>query len=98
MGSLYPFTCDHCSYEADVSGGFDRGMISATQTIACQDCGILMDVGAGDAPTTSQEDAAAMTLHCPKSSKHKVTPWNHPGYCPKCGKTMSRGDVTTRWD
>ncbi len=98
MGSLYQFTCDDCGLEVEVSGGFDLGMVSASQTIACQDCGSLQDVGVGDAPTTSAEDVASMTLHCSKSGKHSVTQWSHPGPCPKCGKTMVRGPLTVNWD
>ncbi len=58
MGALYQFTCDECGLEAEVSGGFDLGMVSASQTIACQDCGSLQDVHVGDAPATSPEDAS----------------------------------------
>ena len=98
MGSEYRFTCDDCGFEAEVSGGFDVGMVAATQTIACRECGDLTDVDVGDAPSTSPEDVPKMALHCPKSPRHEVTQWNHPGPCPRCGKTMTRGPLTLLWD
>ena len=98
MGTHYQFICDHCGFKAEVSGGFDVGMITATQTITCQDCSNLMDIEVGDAPITKPEDVAKMTLRCPKLSRHNVTQWSHPGSCPKCGKTMTRGPITVHWD
>ena len=97
MGTCYQFTCS-CGFQAEVSGGFDVGMIAATQTVACRNCGTLEDVHVGDAPTTSSEDVAKMSLHCPKSRRHQITQWNHPGPCPRCGETMTRGSMTMMWD
>ena len=98
MGTYYQFTCGECDFETEVSGGFDIGMVAATQTIICRDCGNLVDVLVGDAPTTDPEDVVSMTLHCPTSTRHEVAQWNHPGPCPKCGKTMTRGAETVLWD
>ena len=98
MGSHYQFKCGTCGFEIEMSGGFDFGMVAATQTISCRDCGTLMDVHAGEAPTTSPKDVVSMTLHCSKSREHEVAHWNHPGPCPKCGMTMARGPQTMLWD
>ena len=98
MGTRYQFSCGACGFDVETSGGFDIGMVAATQTISCQDCRSLVDVHAGDAPTTTPEDVATMALCCPESPRHKVAHWNHPDPCPKRGKTMTRGPSTMLWD
>lgn len=98
MGTVYQYTCDQCSFETEVSGGFDVGMVSATQTISCRECGQLYDVVVGDSQKTRSEDVTRMPLRCPESKQHNVVPWTHPGPCPNCGATMTQGDMIILWD
>jgi len=93
VGRRQQFIC-----EAMVSGRFDVGMAAATVTIACRECGTLEDIYVGRAPSTTEDDAAKMTLHCPRSRRHHVTRWTDPGRCPRCGETMTHGDGFARWD
>jgi hypothetical protein len=44
MGRTFQFECPHCQYRAAVSGGADRGVNCAVQTIVCRDCHRLFDV------------------------------------------------------
>ena len=44
MGRTFQFECLHCQYRAAVSGGADRGVNCAVQTILCRDCHRLYDV------------------------------------------------------
>ena len=37
-------------------------------------------------------------LACPRSKRHAVRPWEHPGPCPKCGSLMDVGDMLLLWD
>src|ERR1051326_6040680 len=43
MGRSYWFECSKCGYRASISGGFDRGLNFAVQTIVCSDCKRLHD-------------------------------------------------------
>lgn len=43
MGRTYLFECSKCGYRAKVSGGADRGLHFAVQTISCADCKELHD-------------------------------------------------------
>jgi len=47
VGLISRFTCDSCGYEAQVSGGDDRGFSCMTTTILCKDCRELYDVETG---------------------------------------------------
>jgi len=44
MGRTFQFECPQCHYRAVVSGGADRGVHCAVQTILCRDCHQLFDV------------------------------------------------------
>jgi hypothetical protein len=44
MGRTFQFECPHCQYRTLVSGGADRGVNCAVQTILCRDCHRLFDV------------------------------------------------------
>jgi transcription elongation factor Elf1 len=44
MGRTFHFDCPHCRYEARVSGGTEKGLNCAVQTILCLDCHQLYDV------------------------------------------------------
>lgn len=43
MGRTYLFECSKCGYRATVSGGADRGLHFAVQTILCTECKKLYD-------------------------------------------------------
>lgn len=44
MGRLLRWKCESCGYEAEVSGGRDRGFIAVTETMVCRKCSELVDV------------------------------------------------------
>jgi hypothetical protein len=39
MGTLYQFTCAACGYTTEASGGSDRGIREAVQTVSCRTVG-----------------------------------------------------------
>jgi hypothetical protein len=43
MGRTYTFECPKCGYRARVSGGAERGLLFAVQTILCFECKQLHD-------------------------------------------------------
>ena len=47
MGRTYSFECSKCGYCAKVSGGADRGVHVAVQTILCSECKELHDAVTG---------------------------------------------------
>jgi len=97
VGTLYQFRCESCGYEAEVSGGRDCGMASATVTIFCEICSELFDVVTrADAVLARPE--REISIRCPNDSRHSCRLWTSPGPCPKCGKTMVRGEETVLWD
>jgi len=99
MGTLFLFSCPNCGYKAEVSGGKDLGFAIATNTILCKICKELYDVVTSDEPWKAFEDDWAPTSYrCPKSKRHFVELWSHPGPCPKCHATLTRGDSTIQWD
>jgi|LDZU01.1.fsa_nt_gi Zn finger protein HypA/HybF involved in hydrogenase expression len=97
MGTLYHFECRSCGYSAEVSGGDDRGMRSRTTTILCETCSELHDVVTSTEPWID-EMVDPETLKCPKSKRHIVRKWEHPGICPKCGQDMDRVGMACLWD
>ena len=97
MGALYDFRCGSCGYQAEVSGGEDRGMASATTTILCETCQELYDVAISDDPITRKPERET-PVRCPVSSAHTWRLWQHPGPCPQCGAAMTRGAATLIWD
>ncbi len=99
MGAKLEFRCESCGYEAMVSGRDDFGFKARTTTILCEECEELYDVvtsisihneGAADRPEIEPK--------CPRSNRHTVGRWEHPGACPKCGDEMTGGDKITMWD
>ena len=99
MGSLRMFRCEGCGYEAEISGGLDFGMASATWTVHCLDCCELQDVVVSDEPwKVSEEGWTPDTYACDRDPKHKVSLWSDPGPCPKCGKGLTAGEPTVLWD
>ena len=96
MGTLYRYGCPACGNEAEVSGGQDAGMESETLTILCPACRELIDVLISHQPPGRPE--GRFEPRCPRSSRHAVQPWTHPGPCPKCGVTMTQGPLSLFWD
>lgn len=99
MGSLRMFRCSGCSYEAEISGGLDHGMATATWTIHCVECRELSDIVVSDKPWEATEDGwEPHTYACDHDPKHEVSLWSHPGPCPECGETLTAGEPTVLWD
>ena len=113
MGTRYQFICPKCQYEAVVSGGDDIGMAGQTTTIGCDDCRELYDVVTSETPWEEPPDLDEESLVCPGSASwddeeddaseasnpdHRVRRWKDDGPCPKCGMSMSRGELVEHWD
>ncbi len=100
MGALLEFRCESCSYEAMVSGRDDVGFVARTTTVLCEDCEELYDVVTSRSTMGTEKggDRSEIEPECPKSSRHTVERWEHPGACPKCGNEMTIGDKITMWD
>ncbi len=99
MGAHFIFICNSCGYEADISGGNDIGMASASSTVLCEDCQELYDMVTTREPWLAVERAWNPTsLLCAKSETHGVVLWEHPGSCPRCGAEMIRDTATALWD
>jgi len=97
VGTLYQFRCKPCGYEAEVSGGQDCGMTSATVTVLCETCRELFDVVTSTDAIFAKPERE-IPIRCPNDSAHSCQLWTSPGPCPKCGKTMVRGEETVLWD
>jgi hypothetical protein len=99
MGANYLFTCKSCDYSVEVSGGPDIGMHVATRTISCRECQNLYDVVVSENAWEQDESKQNRKRpKCPKSKKHSVSLWEHPGPCPKCGEIMEMGEMSLLWD
>ncbi len=100
VGAWIEFTCGACDYEAMVSGRDDAGFAASTTTIVCEDCEELYDVVTLRLPRGGAEglDPKPIEPKCPKSGRHTVGRWEHPGACPKCGHEMGIGEKITMWD
>ena len=98
MGQHFQFRCEHCSYEAVVSGGPDLGMMSRTQTITCAKCKELADVVTSEEPWNSR--APKLPPRCPRrrTAKHPVKRWTAGGPCPRCGAALQKGELVALWD
>ena len=97
MVRLYKFHCDICDYEAIVSGENGRNEISGGLTILCEDCKELYEI----------EDHGSFTIkkrttykqpRCPESFSHRSRVWSYPGVCPRCGKSIRKGELVVSWD
>ena len=99
MGSTYNFTCDSCGYSVAASGGVDYDMVCATATITCTACREIHTVVISKRPSRVVDGWRPKAIYCPKSRKHAVAYWEHPGSCPRCGKEMRRGEEpVVFWD
>lgn len=97
MGTVYRFVCSQCDFSAAVSGGFDIGAASASQTYACWDCGVLFDRYVSNTPEVDHR-VAPQTMHCGKDPRHTAILWNHPGPCPRCEKTLRKKELVVCWE
>ncbi len=101
MGATFLYKCNQCSYEADVSGGEDCGMLTRTQTIVCHSCMELMDVATGPtelAVEAQEEKDRKDPLECNDCAGRNVSPVEKPLKCPKCNGEMAQGNMMTLWD
>jgi hypothetical protein len=48
MGQTRSLRCSGCSYQANVSGGDDAGMVVTTTPVSCSTCRRLFDVVTGE--------------------------------------------------
>ena len=100
MGCTFDFSCPKCGYHVSVSGGTDCGFHAVTNTILCGDCKRLYDVVTSEDPASTAFDDGwkPSAYSCPKSTRHAVELWFHPGPCPKCGTQMTKGREAMLWD
>jgi hypothetical protein len=99
MGTIFQFSCPNCGYKAEVSGGKDFGFTAATNTILCKNCKKLYDVVTSkESWKACEDDWLPPAYQCPKSKRHEVELWFHPGACPKCSLTLVREDEILLWD
>jgi len=102
VGAWIEFRCGSCGYEVMVSGGDDEGFFSRTTTVVCEECEELYDVVTfGRSETTNADegdDLEPVEPECPRSSRHTLRRWTHPGACPRCEDTMMHGEKITMWD
>ena len=102
MGQKFKFSCGHCGYTAEVSGGRDVGMLAVVRTMSCDDCKKLVDVLIGhhgeDGPLGDPEFDRDLN-RCPLCQGSRVISWARYSSCPNCGKTMERDqEPTILWD
>ncbi|MEP0813740.1 MAG: hypothetical protein HRF49_03625 [bacterium] len=100
MGSVNLFECKSCGYGCEVGGGKDRGFLAVTQTFKCEECLELFDGCVGTILVDGENPQLKKRRpRCPNSAKHRITPWNHPSPCPKCGGDMERNEeYLVMWD
>lgn len=95
--------CEHCGYEAQVSGGPDAGMVAVTETMTCHGCRELVDVVIGaygkEGPTGNPDFDQDLNI-CAECGSADLTLWEASKPCPKCGRSMGEMDdgLTTLWD
>jgi len=93
MGQLFEFGCEHCGYQAEVSGGEDAGYLIITQTMTCLDCERVVDVVVGESHPGSLGSDIDIVGRCPRCRGRQVVPWGKSRPCPKCGGTMKKLDT-----
>jgi hypothetical protein len=112
VGRKYRFFCESCGYEAQVSGGPDRGWFAAAHTVSCPRCRELSDaelcnafhdISAFDLLRLSGHDLALWMqsqkkTRCGLDGRHAASLWSHPGPCPRCGTTLRREGPVAMWD
>ncbi|MHA1378691.1 MAG: hypothetical protein ACTSRG_09945 [Candidatus Helarchaeota archaeon] len=100
MGTTYKFECKDCGISVEVSGCLDYGKQIVTATILCEKCGQLSDVIISNNPEKTRIATWRLPkrINCPECNSNLTKLWEHPGPCPKCGKTMDRLDPVALWD
>ncbi len=113
MGSLHLSSCPSCGHEAQVSGGLDFGMTCVIHTVSCPRCQKLSDTVVSDRPggvvvhrlqADGEEDPDVLRgtvperPRCAIDGRYAAQRWDHPGSCPRCGRTLVRGDMAMSWD
>ncbi len=93
MGIKFEYSCQKCSYTAEVSGGRDVGMVATTRTMTCDKCKTVSDVCIGrfgkEGP--SGDPAYDKRLNrCPECHSRSIQPWPRQHPCPKCGTRMTK--------
>ena len=108
MGTTSDYSCPECGYQASsMSSGYDVGMRAHAVGVSCETCKKLysaflpgshwdMDIDVMRAKVESGE--LPVGAKCPKSAKHHVKVWSHPGPCPRCGTTLIQEDIGICWD
>jgi|SRR6266478_5484119 len=104
MGQRYLFVCSPCKYEAEVSGGPDRGMVIGTVTMYCGTCRELCDVPSRFfqdhmlSESFDEKGFEDIVDRCPKCGGRELAKWMASDPCPRCGGAMERGGPGTLWD
>ena len=101
MGTRIQFTCEHCGYATQVSGGKDYGMVAVVETMTCRDCRELVDVligRQGEVGPTGEPDFDRDLGLCPACLGKNVAAWGASRPCPKCDGRMARGEIIAMWD
>ncbi len=93
MGRLFEFGCEHCGYQAEVSGGEDAGYLIVTRTMICLDCKEVVDVVVGESHPGSLGSDIDIVGRCLRCRGRQVVPWPQSRPCPKCGRRMNKLDT-----
>lgn len=95
MGVQYALSCAACGYANPHScAGMKAGKAVTLQTVLCATCKQLYDVPVCWHGSTWTE----IPIRCPKSKRHAVEAWSHPGPCPVCGHTLTKLGDSAIWD
>lgn len=108
MGIASIYACPECGYQSDaVSSGYDVGMSSHVVGVGCASCKELYSAVLPGNPWDADIDETRLQVlsgnlpegaRCPKSAKHRVKIWSHPGPCPRCGATLVPQEGAICWD
>jgi Zn finger protein HypA/HybF involved in hydrogenase expression len=96
MGSMYLFFCPKCGYSAEVSGGDDLGIASATTTVVCDSCREICDVETSKTPQDTESMKDVADLECPACGG-QVKKWEGQR-CPHCNTKMANRGIPRHWD
>lgn len=91
MGFKTVYKCSSCSYEAFISAGADRGFLRYTNTYACLNCKILLDLALDKLDNDGKAEPYSILADekCPNCFKAEFVLWDSilkP--CPKCDGQM----------
>ena len=108
MGVAHNFRCSNCHYRLDgMISGYSCGMLSHAHAVLCVDCEALrrcvlpghpweLRDAIGETRTAAVLEQYGLT--CPVAPSHRVSPWSHPGPCPRCGETLDAELDVLLWD